>query len=341
MNSKSEALKILQKNNEITTKELARKAGVSRPHASKVIGILLREGRVLRIGNGPRTMYITPGHNKISEARFEKKLENKNLKEHEVLDEVKRELLSIATLSENVRSIFDYAFSEMLNNAIEHSRSRFIKVEVGEEEESLLFIVEDYGIGVFRNVMQKRKLKSELEAIQDLLKGKTTTKPQAHSGEGIFFTSKAADVFVLESFGYRLRVDNMLEDVFLETLDSPVEGTRVVFRVNKKSERHLSTIFKKYQTASGELGFDKTEIKVKLYTRGTIYISRSQARRILVGLEKFESIILDFDKVPTVGKAFVDEIFRVFKNKYPEKKIIAINTNEAVQFMINRVGSVD
>ena len=70
---------------------------------------------------------------------------------------------------------------------------------------------------------------------------------------------------------------------------------------------------------------------------GTIYISRSQARRILVGLEKFESIILDFTRVPTVGQAFADEIFRVFKNKYPKKKIIAINTNEAVKFMINRV----
>ena len=337
MNSKSEALKILQKNNEITTKELARKAGISRPYASKVISTLLREGRVLRIGNGPRTMYITPGHNKISEARFKEKLENKNLKEHEVLDEVKRELLSLAKLPENVRSIFDYAFSEMLNNAIEHSKSKLIKVEVGEEEESLLFIVEDYGVGVFRNVMQKKKLKSELEAIQDILKGKTTTKPQAHSGEGIFFTSKAADVFILESFGHRLRVDNVVDDIFIETLDSEIKGTRVVFRVNKKSKKHLSAIFRKYQTSSTELGFDKTEIKVKLYTMGTIYISRSQARRILVGLEKFESIILDFTRVPTVGQAFADEIFRVFKNKYPKKKIIAINTNEAVKFMINRV----
>lgn len=337
MNAKSEALKILQKNNEITTKELVRKAGISRPHASKVISTLLREGRVLRIGNGPRTMYITPGHNKIAEVRFEKKLKSKNLQEHEVLNEVKRELLSLAKLPENIRSIFDYAFSEMLNNAIEHSRSKLIKVEIGEEEESLLFIVEDYGVGVFRNVMQKKKLRSELEAIQDLLKGKTTTKPQAHSGEGIFFTSKAADVFILESFNHRLRVDNVIEDVFVETLDSKIEGTRVIFRVNKKAEKHLSAIFRKYQTSSTELGFDKTEIKVKLYTMGTIYISRSQARRILVGLEKFESIILDFDKVSTVGQAFADEIFRVFRNKYPKKKIIAINTNKAVAFMVHRV----
>ena len=43
---------------------------------------------------------------------------------------------------------------------------------------------------------EKRDLKSELEAIQDLLKGKTTTMPKMHSGEGIFFTSKIAFINV-------------------------------------------------------------------------------------------------------------------------------------------------
>jgi hypothetical protein len=54
------------------------------------------------------------------------------------------------------------------------------------------------------------------------------------------------------------------------------------------------------------------------------------------GLSKFEMIILDFDKVPTVGQAFADEIFRVFRNKYPKIKVIPINMNESVEFMIKR-----
>ena len=70
---------------------------------------------------------------------------------------------------------------------------------------------------------------------------------------------------------------------------------------------------------------------------GTVYISRSQARRLLAGLNKFKSIILDFDKVPTIGQSFADEIFRVFLSDNPEIKIQAVNTNKAVQFMIDRV----
>ena len=61
------------------------------------------------------------------------------------------------------------------------------------------------------------------------------------------------------------------------------------------------------------------------------------SRRILSGLDKFRSVIFDFDKVPMIGQAFADEIFRVFREKFPDIEIQVVNTNEAVQFMIDRV----
>ena len=69
---------------------------------------------------------------------------------------------------------------------------------------------------------------------------------------------------------------------------------------------------------------------------GTVHVSRSQARRIVTGLEKFKVVILDFDRVPSVGQAFADEIFRVFKSKYPEIEIQTKNMVPTVQFMIER-----
>src|SRR3546814_7509415 len=96
---------------------------------------------------------------------------------------------------------------------------------------------------MFRNVMKQRGIDSELEARQDLLKGKTTTVPKAHSGEGIFFTSKVADEFILESFGYVLRVDNRIDDVFIER-GSAKRGTRVSFLISERSTRRLDQVFK-------------------------------------------------------------------------------------------------
>ena len=69
---------------------------------------------------------------------------------------------------------------------------------------------------------------------------------------------------------------------------------------------------------------------------GGVHISGSQARRVLSGLDKFKIIVMDYEKVPTVGQAFADEIYRVFKNKKPDIKIQNINMNEAVEFMVER-----
>lgn len=309
---------------------------VSGVHISRLLGQLVREGSIIRIGKGRYTRYVSKKRISETTSEFHKRFKNEHLEEHIVLTNVRDQFPHIHHLNENVQSIFDYAFSEMVNNAIEHSGSKYIEVTVRKGIENIEFIVDDFGVGVFRNVMKKRGLNSELESMQDLLKGKTTTAPQAHSGEGIFFTSKVADVFALESFGYMLLIDNTIPDVFFQEHESAHRGTRVTFTLSRESSKHISDIFKEYQSNPGEYAFDKTKVKVSLYSLGTIHVSRSQARRILSGLEKFKTVILDFSGVPTIGQGFADEIFRVFQKKHPEITIEAVNTNEAVSFMVQR-----
>lgn len=67
-------------------------------------------------------------------------------------------------------------------------------------------------------------------------------------------------------------------------------------------------------------------------------IARSEARTFLREWKNFDEIILDFEKVKTIGPSFADEVFRVFKIKHPEIEIIPINMNETVEFMVKRVG---
>lgn len=338
MEIKDKILQILQSKKEARATELASSLNVSRQYVNQIMKELINEGKATKIGSTRGAFYVLTGSPARQIFKIQKRAANKNLKEHEILFDIRKKILPALDLKENISSIFDYAFAEMLNNAIEHSKSKFIEMEVAREDSNLVFIINDFGIGVFKNVMQKRNLKSELEAIQDLLKGKTTTAPHAHSGEGIFFTSKAADRFILESFEYKLIIDNLIPDIFVEPQKPKKTGTRVKFYINLNSKKHLTDIFKKFQTGKEDLDFGKTEIQVRLYAMGTIYVSRSQARRLLSGLEKFKVIILDFDRVPTVGQAFADEIFRVFNNKYPEIKIKSVNMNEAVEFMVKRVG---
>jgi hypothetical protein len=83
--------------------------------------------------------------------------------------------------------------------------------------------------------------------------------------------------------------------------------------------------------------FDKTHFVVQLSMLGDErYVSRSQARRLVMGLEKFKHVVLDFKGISTVGQGFVDEVFRVFQSKYPKIKIEYTNANDNVRFMIER-----
>jgi len=338
MDIRAKIKEFLRDKKRASSTEVAKHFGFTRQYASQVLRTMMDANEIVKFGSTRAAFYTLPEFiDEIGPLAVRRRFKNENIKEHEVFDSLISIFPAFHTATENVQSIVHYAFSEMLNNAIEHSLSEDIEVEIESEGGVIRFVVSDFGIGVFRNVMQKRNLKSELEAMQDLLKGKVTTDPKAHTGEGIFFTSKTADRFVLESFGYRMVVDNKISDVFFQEEKRINRGTRVIFSIARNSDRHLNKIFENYQSKPGNYAFDKTEIHVRLFTMGTVYVSRSQARRILIGLEKFKKIILDFDRVPNVGQAFADEIFRVFQGRHSEISIEPINMNETVRFMVKRV----
>jgi len=342
MISKEIILKIAQEKGLIKTRDFVDSHNVTRQHINNLISQLVDDKKLIKLGSTRNAMYVTSkyldAHITELPTRYNKNLENKNLEEHKVVDDIERHFVSYDVLPENMKSIFTYAFSEMLNNAIEHSTSEKIHLSVDVRGDELVFIVDDFGIGAFRNIMKKRELKDELEAIQDLMKGKTTTAPKLHSGEGIFFTSKVADKFVIDSYGYQLIVDNVIDDIFVKETQGQKQGTRVTFTIRTNNKKHLNNVFREYtnQGKDSDYGFDKTEIRVKLYAIGGVHISRSQARRVLSDLDKFHIILMDYGDVPMIGQAFADEVYRVFKNKHPDIEIKNENMNEAVRFMVER-----
>jgi len=335
-------LEEVRKKGTVKTADFIGVFGVSRQYVSKLLSKLVDEKKLVKVGSTRSAFYTTEEYIQknpnVAPSSYSKIFINKGLEEHKIFNIVEQSFSPLTKLSENIRSIFEYAFSEMLNNAIEHSFSKKIKIFVSVHKDTLTFSVDDFGVGVFRNIMQKRKLNSEIEAIQDLLKGKTTTAPKLHSGEGIFFTSRVGDEFILDSYGYQFIANNLIKDIFIKKVKGQKQGTKVTFRINTHDRHHLNDVFKKYTNIGegSDYGFDKTEIRVQLYTMGGVHISRSQARRVLSGLDKFKIIIMDYDSVPTVGQAFADEIYRVFKNKKPNIEIQDINMNESVKFMVER-----
>ncbi|MEK7447331.1 MAG: DUF4325 domain-containing protein [Patescibacteria group bacterium] len=329
----------IEEKGEARVVDIVEETSFSRKYIHRFFDELQKEGKITKIGTTKVARYVFSNPKDIAQAKkgitkIDLPIKNTGLNEDVIEDKIREETGIFFDLTKNVKGIVNFAFLEMLNNAIEHSKSKSIRVTMSRFENKLIFDIFDSGIGVFVSIMKKKGLKSDLEAIQDLLKGKETTEPESHTGQGIFFTARIADKFIIYSSKKKLIFDNEIGDVFLK--DSPVrKGTRVHFEIALNSKKKTEDVFKKY-TEKGSYEFSKTEVIIRLYKMDVGYISRSQARRVTVGLEKFKSVLLDFDKVDTVGQGFADEVFRVWQKRNPETKLTYKNANENVLFMIER-----
>ncbi len=331
----------LAKNKQIKTAIIVKQTGFSRTYINRAFQELRDEGKILLLGKNKGAIYVLANKISLESAKkkilaFHEEFKNENLSEEMVLKRTQEQTGVFLGLKDNVDNIFTYAFLEMVNNAIEHSQSPAIHVSVERTDNDLIFVVSDDGVGIFDNIKNKFNLPNNLMAIQQLLKGKQTTSPENHTGQGIFFTSKMADAFVVESSGKKVRFLNSggINDVFLEDFKD-TKGTKVRFTLSLDSAKTSQEIFAEY-TDKDTFEFSKTKVSVKLYEVGADLLSRSEARRIMMWLEKFQDIELDFKDVKTVGQSFADEIFRVWKNSNPDKNIEYKNTNENVEFMIKR-----
>ena len=330
---RNEIITILKNRGELSVSQLCDALDTdNRTYISKLLSELLGDGSIERRKSGRNVLYKIPTRRVLVEHEFYLK----DLQEDLVWTEI-IEAGVVKGLSEKAKTILYFAFTEMLNNAIDHSKSAKASIVFWEESGTVAFSVRDKGVGVFRNVMAKYQTDSEPEAIRELIKGHRTTEPRRHSGEGIFWTSKIADYFELSSYDFRLLVDNNLSDYAITKLDKNerIFGTEVIFKIKKRTQKSLLDLFREFSTDPDKRRLDTTAIPVVLYESGDAWISRSQAKRLLTGLEQYQKIILDFTKIKLIGQAFADEVFRVFAHEHPEITLEAIHTNDAVQMMID------
>jgi len=239
----------------------------------------------------------------------------------------------------NVDDIWHYSFTEMFNNAIDHSGGSVIVVELSISATDTQIALYDNGIGIFKKIQQELDLLDERHSILELAKGKLTTDPDRHTGEGIFFTSRMVDDFEILSGGvYFHHVFGEQEDWILER-DKFSSGTAVWMRLSNHTSRTSKQIFDKF-TTDDEFGFNKTVVPVRLAQYGgDKLVSRSQAKRLIARFDRFKVVLLDFESVDAIGQAFADEIFRVFAIRFPEIELTPINANSDVTKMIQRAQS--
>ncbi len=312
------------------------KFDISRQAANRHLRQLVSDGALIATGSTRNRRYsLAPLVEKIEHFPIVSTLQE---------DKVWRERVEplLTGVPENVLDICHYGFTEIFNNVIEHSEGSNVSIGINYTPAMIEIDVRDDGVGVFNKITKALRLDDERHAILELAKGKLTTQPETHTGEGIFFSSRMFDNFSMLSGRLFFQHDEPGDDWLLEDHEEKNKGTFVAMKISPHSKRTSREVFDKHGTIENPLSFSSTHVPVLLAQYGDEnLVSRSQARRLLARFERFEEVFLDFKGVRTVGPAFVDEIFRVFRNHNPRTRILWIRANKAVENMIKRVATDD
>ena len=307
---------------------LAEKHGVSRQSASAWLAKLKKEGLIASTGVGRGVRYRLALLADVRQVYARAGLAE---------DRAWRELVApqVADLPPNVRDIWHYAVTEMVNNAIDHSGSEQIGVGLARDALNISVFVADEGEGIFLKILRALNLYDPREAILELAKGKLTTDPANHTGEGIFFSSRVMDAYDIRSGKLHFVHDDAGFDIMLER-DADTPGTVVLMRLSNDSQRTLQEVFDQF-AAPEEYTFSKTIVPVRLAQHeGEKLVSRSQAKRLTMRFERFQTVVLDFTGVEEIGQAFADEVFRVFQQAHPNTKLIPDKMSTEVSNMVKR-----
>ncbi|ARQ46328.1 STAS-like domain-containing protein [Oxalobacter formigenes] len=313
----------------------AKEFNLSRPVASRIVKQLVADDRIILSGSPRKPIYSLGTTRSIF-----------HIYPREEVDEDMKWTLDFAPyfdLPPNIRDIVHHGFTEMLNNAHDHSCGNFVTVSIEKNAKELSMMVGDDGIGIFEKIRSELNLPDKRLAMLELSKGKLTTDSANHSGEGIFFTSRMFDVFIIKANGLdyshdiKLPFDFLMENKLMKTYDR--KGTFVFMNISLDSQRTTKEIFNQYTLDPDELSFNKTVVPVRLARLDDKLISRSQAKRLVARFEGFKKVILDFEGVDDIGQAFADEVFRVFQQSHPDVQLVPHDASEDILKMIRRVQS--
>ncbi len=246
----------------------------------------------------------------------------------------------VKDLPDNVQKIWQYSFTEMMNNAIDHSEAEVVIIMVTQSFSKTFISICDMGVGIFKKIKEYYGYESLDDAVNELFKGKLTTDSRNHSGEGIFFTSRILDHFGAISDG-KIFTHNDFSDLLeniedIETLQDwkDWKGTMILMGLSNFSKKDSAEVLNMFANVDG--GFTRTHIPIKnMYD--AYPVSRSQAKRLCHRFESFQEIELDFAGIQEIGQGFAHEIFVVFQNNHPEVKLLPVNMSEEVSKMVYHV----
>jgi len=242
------------------------------------------------------------------------------------------------TLPANVVRLAQHAFGELVNNAIDHSGGTSVTVSMRQTPAHLQLLVSDDGRGLFDKVAQSFRIVDPALAMLELSKGKLTSDPERHTGRGLYFTSRIADVLDLHANDTSFQHRAWQRHRWSRTTPAARHGASVFVAIALDTTRTLDSVLREHSRDGQGYAFERTVVPLQLLTApGCALDSRAQARCAAQRLQQFRHAQLDFSGVTDIGHGFADELFRVFARSQPELALEPVNMSPRVRALVDSV----
>ena len=245
-------------------------------------------------------------------------------------------------LPDAVARMAQHAFTELLNNAIDHSGGSQVTVSMRQTPLQLQLLVSDDGRGIFDTIGETFQIDDPVQAMLELAKGKLSTRPDGHNGRGLFFTSRIADIIDLHANNLAFQQRDWQREQWQRGRPACRQGSSVYVAICLDTERTLDAVLRRYSLDGAGYDFDRTVVPLRLVTGPQLALaSRAQARRVAARLQRFRRVELDFDGLAEVGHGFADELLRVFQHQHPEVELVPVNMAPPIAAMVESVQAAE
>ncbi len=211
--------------------------GMSRQSVNKHMRALITQTDIIAEGNTSARVYKL-GEERIANLTLDI---TPDLEEHVIWYRRIRHLLE--DLPDNILELWSYSFQEILNNAIEHSEGTKIEIEILQKDGCTEIIIIDNGRGIFKKLREEYDIDDEKHVALELSKGKLTTDPDSHTGQGIFFSSRMVDNFMINSGRASFfHIQNQSFDFALKSGKEEEQGTIVIMELENNTARTVNNV---------------------------------------------------------------------------------------------------
>ena len=249
-----------------------------------------------------------------------------------------RDFAPFFDLRPNVARMAQHAFSELLNNAIDHSGGSAVTVSMRQTALHVQLLVSDDGCGVFERIERSFDIDDPTLAMFELSKGKLTSLPEQHSGHGLFFTARLADFFNLHANAAAFQLRGLGRPAWVRAKPIERQGTSVYMAIELDTERTLDGVLQAHSRDAGARDFDRTVVPLRLLVDERAGLeSRALAKRVASRLQAFRRAEVDFSGIADVGHGFADELFRVFGRCHPGLELVPVGMAPRVLAMVDSV----